>query len=154
MPDTSSADLPLSSFLTYRITLLSQLVGRATARWHHRNSGLNLAEWRVMATLGFFGDMSPGDVSAQAMIDKAVVSRVKAALLKQDLIFDRPDGQDSRKRIMGLSEEGRRLYDQVLPKARERQAELMAQLSDEELATISACMDKLTHYLERQESIH
>ncbi len=80
MPNDMQNNLPLSSFLTYRLNNLAQMANRAGARWHQQVSGLTLAEWRIVATLGFFGSMSPTDLAARILMDKAVISRVKTVL--------------------------------------------------------------------------
>jgi len=152
MPDNSQSELPLSSFLTYRLSTLSQLLNRASARWQQRTSGLNLAEWRILATLGHFGELSPTEVSDRTMMDKAVVSRVKNALLKQGLISEVSDKTDSRKRILIPTDDGWAIYRDAMPKSQQRQARIMQQLTAEELATLNTCIEKLELHLEREAS--
>lgn len=150
MPNDMQSDLPLSSFLTYRLYNLSQTAGRATARWHQKVSGLTVAEWRVVATLGFFGTSSPSDVSDKTFMDKAVVSRVKTSLTSKGLILDQHDPADSRKRVLSLTDKGRDLYQSTMPAAQERQAAMMEVLGDEEMRALSDSLDKLQFYFEQR----
>jgi DNA-binding MarR family transcriptional regulator len=152
MPNDMQSSLPLSSFLTYRLNTLAQLANRAGARWHQQVSGLTLAEWRIIATLGFFGHMSPSDLANRTMMDKAVISRVKTSLTGKGLIFDDADSGDSRKRILGLTDEGGQLYQSTMPAAQERQEELLGLFNDEELETLIRSFEKLQSHFERRMS--
>lgn len=150
MPNDMQNNLPLSSFLTYRLNNLAQMANRAGARWHQQVSGLTLAEWRIVATLGFFGSMSPTDLAARILMDKAVISRVKTVLSDKGLIFDENDSSDSRKRVLGLTDAGRHLYKSTMPEAQQRQAELMELFTDEELQMLTRGMEKLQDHFERR----
>lgn len=150
MPNDLQSGIPLSQFLTYRLYNLSQTAGRATARWHQKVSGLTVAEWRVVATLGFFGTATPSEISDKTFMDKAVVSRVKTALTSKGLISDQSDEADSRKRLLTLTEEGRAVYLSTMPAAQERQAAMMKVLSEEEMMSLSQSLDKLQHYFEQR----
>lgn len=150
MPNDMQSGLPLSSFLTYRLNILSQLANRAGARWHQQVSGLTLAEWRIIATLGFFGHMSPSDLAVRIFMDKAVISRVKTSLTSKGLLVDEADSQDSRKRVLGLTSDGTDLYLSIMPVAQERQEELRELFTDEELQALTRGMDKLQSHFERR----
>ncbi|WP_416898233.1 MAG: MarR family winged helix-turn-helix transcriptional regulator [Minwuia sp.] len=142
-------DIPLSAFLTFRLNVLAQLANRAGAHWHEQRSGLSLAEWRIIATLGFFGPLSPSEIANRTLMDKAVISRVKSTLSRKRLIADRPDEQDSRKRRLSLSDGGQRVYDQTMPQAQSRQREMISQFSDSELEALDSAMSRLQAIFER-----
>lgn len=150
MADTTRDDLPLSSFLTYKLNRVAQMSNRAGARWHDEASGLTLSEWRILAMLGSFGASSPSDIANRTQMDKAVISRVKTALAKKGLITDEADSTDSRKRILDLTEDGRQLFVGVMPRARKRQMDLMELFSEQELQVLNDGFDRLQMYFERQ----
>lgn len=152
MANDMQSTIPLSSFLTYRLNILSQLANRAGARWHQQVTGLTLAEWRIIATLGFFGPMSPSDLAGRTLMDKAVISRVKSVLARKGLILDDADTDDSRKRVLGLTEDGRQLYQSTMPIAQQRQTELMELFDPEELDALVRGMEKLQLHFERRMS--
>jgi len=152
MPNDMQNSLPLSSFLTYRLNNLAQMANRTGARWHQQMTGLTLAEWRIIATLGFFGKLSPSDIAQRTLMDKAVISRVKTTLTAKGLIHDDADAQDSRKRVLTLSEDGRHLYQSTMPAAQERQKELMELFTEEELSVLTSGMEKLQLHFERRMS--
>lgn len=152
MPNDMMNSLPLSSFLTYKLNTLAQMANRAGARWHQQVTGLTLAEWRIVATLGFFGHLSPSDLSERTMMDKAVISRVKSVLATKGLIFDEADSGDSRKRVLGLTEDGRNLYQTTMPVAQQRQTEMMEIFTEEELETLTRGMEKLQSHFQRRMS--
>lgn len=149
MNSDDNNDLPLSSFMVYRLNLLSHLANRASAHWHEQRSGLSVAEWRIVATLGFFGAGSPSDIAEQTQMDKAVISRVKTSLSRKGIVVDQPDQDDSRKRLLSLSEEGQRIYDETMPEAQRRQKDLMSHFSARELATIDESFSKLQTFFEK-----
>lgn len=150
MADTTRDDLPLSSFLTYKLNRLAQMVNRAGTRWHEHASGLTLSEWRIVATLGSYGAASPSEVANRTQMDKAVISRVKNALAGRGLISDDADTTDSRKRVLDLTEDGRQLYLKVMPRVRKRQRALMEMFSDQELQVMHDSLDRMQLMLERQ----
>ena len=76
------ASLDLEHFLPYRLSVLSNRISQAIAARYARRFGIGVTEWRVVAVLGRYPDLSAGEVAA----------RIKQPTLllwcKQDRVID------------------------------------------------------------------
>ena len=78
---TYHAELDLEHFLPYRLSVLSNRVSDAIARVYSERFALGVTEWRVMAVLGRYPDLSASEVAQRTAMDKVAVSRAVARLL-------------------------------------------------------------------------
>ena len=140
--------LQLESFLPYRLSLLSNLISGAIAAVYGDKFAISMPEWRIMMILAEYPDISADEVCRRTKIEKSVVSRSVARLLGRHLINRDVDDNDRRRSILRLSGTGLSVYDEVMPIARDYEAELLADLTAEELEyfnkTIDRLMDKAT----------
>ena len=109
------ADFDLDRLFSYRLSVLSNRISGAISREYHRRFGLAITEWRVMAVLGRFPGLSAGEVAARTAMDKVAVSRAVARLLERALIQREIHGDDRRRSVLALTDEGFRVYDEVAP---------------------------------------
>lgn len=135
--------LQLESFLPYRLSLLSNLISGAIAAVYGDKFAISMPEWRIMMILAEYPGVSADEVCRRTKIEKSVVSRAVARLLKRHLINRDVDDKDRRRSILRLSETGLSVYDEVMPVARDYEAELLADLTAEELETFNDMIDKL-----------
>lgn len=143
-PETSTHEiLDLERLVPYRLSVLSNKVSSAIAGEYHRRFGLAITEWRVMAVLGRFPGLSAREVTERTAMDKVAVSRAVARLLERSLIQREIHGDDRRRSVLTLSEDGFRVYDEVAPMVLECERQLLSPLSDEERAQLGRLIDKL-----------
>ncbi|HZV39083.1 MAG TPA: MarR family transcriptional regulator [Pseudoxanthomonas sp.] len=143
-PETSTHEiLDLERLVPYRLSVLSNKVSSAIAGEYHRRFGLAITEWRVMAVLGRFPGLSAREVTERTAMDKVAVSRAVARLLERSLIQREIHGDDRRRSVLTLSEDGFRVYDEVAPMVLECERQLLSPLSDEERAQLDRLIDKL-----------
>ena len=135
--------LQLESFLPYRLSLLSNAVSGAIAAVYGDKFAISMPEWRIMMILAEYPDISADEVCRRTKIEKSVVSRAVARLLSRHLINRDVDEKDRRRSILRLSETGLSVYDEVMPIARDYEAELLADLTAEELETFNKMIDRL-----------
>ena len=135
--------LRLESFLPYRLSLLSNAVSGAIAGIYGDKFAISMPEWRIMMILAEYPGISADEVCRRTKIEKSVVSRAVARLIKRHLINRDMDEKDRRRSILRLSETGLSVYDEVMPIARDYEAKLLADLTAEELETFNAMIDKL-----------
>ena len=81
--NTPHAQLELKNFLPYRLSVLSNRISSSIAREYSQRFGLGVTEWRVIAVLGRYPDLSAGEVAARTAMDKVAVSRAVARLLER-----------------------------------------------------------------------
>ncbi len=135
--------LQLESFLPYRLSLLSNAVSGAIAAVYGDKFAISMPEWRIMMILAEYPDVSADEVCRRTKIEKSVVSRAVARLLKRHFINREIDEDDRRRSILRLSETGLSVYDEVMPIARDYEAKLLSGLTAEEMETFNAMIDKL-----------
>ena len=135
--------LKLESFLPYRLSLLSNTVSASIAATYQGKFGISMPEWRVMAILAEYPDSSAYDVCQRTQIEKSVVSRAVARLLKRHLISRKFSENDRRRSILRLSETGLSVYDEVMPVAKTFELKLIAKLSKQERRSLSTLLDIL-----------
>ena len=136
--------LKLELFLPYRLSLLSNMVSSTIAATYQDKFGISMQEWRIMAILAEYPDISADDICQKTQIEKSVVSRAVASLLSRHLITREFDERDRRRSILTLSKTGISVYDEVMPVAQSYEKTLMATLTNTEKKTLDILLSKLT----------
>ena len=135
--------LRLEAFLPYRLSLLSNAISGAIAAVYGDKFAISMPEWRIMMILAEYPGISADEVCRRTKIEKSVVSRAVARLLSRHLVNRDVDEKDRRRSILRLSGTGLSVYDEVMPIARNYEAELLADLTVEELEAFNGMIDKL-----------
>jgi DNA-binding MarR family transcriptional regulator len=138
-----STDLKLEEFLPYRLAVLSNTVSTTVARAYDKRFNVSIPEWRVIAILGRFPGLSAVEVAERTMMDKVAVSRAVTKLIKKGRIDREFADADKRRSILNLSEEGRKLHDEIATLALGFESDLLEGLSAEELGQLNSIMDRL-----------
>jgi DNA-binding MarR family transcriptional regulator len=137
------AVLELERFLPYRLSVLSNRISQTIANAYADRFGLAITEWRVIAVLGRYPELSASEVAERTAMDKVAVSRAVARLLQRHLLQREIHGGDRRRSVLALSEAGYKVYDDVVPVALRYERELFAALDDDERATLDRLLTKL-----------
>lgn len=133
----------LAAFFPYRLAVLAERVSLSVAQLYADRFQISRAEWRVLAALGVNNGMAAKDIGAYSTLDKMQVSRAVARLEASGLITRAPDDADRRAKILTLTPAGRTLFQKIVPLARAREEELLADLTAEERAALETAMDKI-----------
>ncbi|MGF6710260.1 DNA-binding MarR family transcriptional regulator [Luteibacter sp. W1I16] len=137
------APLELEHFLPYRLSILSNTVSQSIAAEYQDRFELSMTEWRVMAVLGRFAELSAREVAERTAMDKVAVSRAVARLVEAGRVDRGTHDGDKRRSVLKLSEAGWAIHDEVAPMARAHERELLAKLDEEERAQLNRILDKL-----------
>ena len=137
------AQLELQNFLPYRLSVLSNRTSDAIAREYSQRFSLSVTEWRVMAVLGRYPELSANQVAQRTAMDKVAVSRAVAKLLDTGRLLREFDEDDRRRSVLRLSEAGYAIYDQIVPLALGFERHLLAGMSDEERTLLFRLLDRL-----------
>ncbi|WP_082112982.1 MarR family winged helix-turn-helix transcriptional regulator [Pseudoxanthomonas suwonensis] len=149
-PGTATADAPrhaqleLENFLPYRLSVLSNRVSQTIADIYQKRFGLAITEWRVMAVLGRYPDLSANEVAERTAMDKVAVSRAVARLLERSLIKREIHSDDRRRSVLALSEVGYSVFDEIAPMALACEQRLVATLDEEEKVVLDRLLRKLS----------
>lgn len=140
---TVPAELDLEHFLPYRLSVLSNRVSGAISRTYSERFDLGVTEWRVIAVLGRYPDLSAGEVAQRTAMDKVAVSRAVARLLEAGRLLRETSNADRRRSVLRLSDAGRAIFDEVAPHALEFQQRLLAGMDADERALLFRLLDRL-----------
>ena len=145
-PDTGDKpveELILEEFLPYRLAVLSHTVSSKIAGVYDERFGLSIPEWRVIAIVGRFPGLSAVEVAARTMLDKVAVSRAVTKLIKNGRLDREFADADKRRSILNLSEEGRRVHDEIAPLALRFERDLLHGVSDEDYRQFVQTMERI-----------
>lgn len=141
LPD--HAVLDLERFLPYRLSVLSNRVSQSIADQYAARFGLAITEWRVMAALGRYPDLSANQVATRTAMDKVAVSRAVSRLVERGLLKREMHDNDKRRSVLTLSEAGYTVYDEVVPMALDCERRLLEHLTADERTTLNSLIDRL-----------
>ncbi len=140
--------LRLEEFLPYRLSYTSNLVSEAIARAYDSLFGLTIAEWRLIAVIAEHDRITQQGIGARTRMDKVTVSRAAIALAGRGLIARTQNPEDRRAHCLTLTREGRTLYAQVAPKARELESQIFGAFSTAEIEAFVATLRRIDRILE------
>ena len=135
--------LELERFLPYRLSVLSNRLSNAIARIYAERFSLGITEWRVMAVLGRYPDLSASEVAQRTAMDKVAVSRAVAGLLAAGRAERRPHEADRRRSVLRLSAEGHRVYEQITPMLLAFEQRLFGRMGTAERDLLFRLLDRL-----------
>ena len=136
-------ELILENFLPYRLAVLSNTVSTTVARAYDKRFSVSIPEWRVIAVLGRFPGLSAVEVAERTLMDKVAVSRAVTKLIKSGRIDREFADADRRRSILNLSEDGKKLHDEIAKLALQFERDLLQGFSEEEISTLSNIMERL-----------
>ena len=110
--------------------------------------GLDIPEWRVLATLGFRN----GACSAQYISDctrthKSTISRAVTALMQRQIV-ERVENEDRREFALRLTRRGETLYQKLIPRLLRKEQEILACLSARERKELASLLGKIEESLD------
>jgi DNA-binding MarR family transcriptional regulator len=136
--------LDLFRFAPFRLNRLAAEVSAALASDYRERYGLDIPEWRVLATLGFRRDPCSAQYIAQCTrTHKSTISRAVTALLERRLVERVENADDRREFRLRLSRKGKTLYEELIPRLQRRERQIMACLSAEERRAFDRLLGKI-----------
>ena len=130
--------LVLETFLPYRLNRIASAVSRDFKAVYGHRYDLTVPEWRVLATLGEFGEMSATAIGAHSSMHKTKVSRAVRALEQRRWLKRREVLEDRREEILSLTSLGRKAYGEIIPRALAFEQSLVASLGPDAAALLEA----------------
>lgn len=100
----------LDDFWGYQIAVLADRVSRYTLDIVKSEAGLNQSQWRVLAAIADEPGRTSADVTAVTPMDKTLVSRAVATLLRSGLIKRTPNLNDKRSAALEMTALGTERY--------------------------------------------
>jgi DNA-binding MarR family transcriptional regulator len=140
----ASSRLDLFRFVPFRLNRLAAEVSAALSGEYQERYGLDIPEWRVLATLGFRNDACSAQYIAHCTrTHKSTVSRAVTALMTRQLV-ERVENEDDRREFrLRLTRKGQALYAQLIPRLLRKESEIMSCLSLQEQKDFARLLGKI-----------
>jgi len=130
-----SPRLDLFRFVPFRLNRLAAEVSNALSSEYQERYGLDIPEWRVLATLG-------------TRTHKSTISRAVTSLMRRQIV-ERVENEDDRREFrLRLTRKGRTLYEELIPRLLRREQEILACLSAQERKDLAALLGKIEKSLD------
>jgi DNA-binding MarR family transcriptional regulator len=142
-------DLHLEAFMPYRLNVLAATVSEGLARVYSARFGIDIPGWRVIATLGQLGATTAKAIGHHTHMHKTKVSRAIADLEKRGFVRRSPNLGDKREAFVSLVDAGRKVYEDIVPLAKDYQAQLLSVLSENELQVLDKALFVLSEEADR-----
>jgi DNA-binding MarR family transcriptional regulator len=136
--------LDLLKFVPFRMNRLAAEISTALSGEYRDRYGIDIPEWRVIATLGF----RAAPCTAQSIVQstrthKSTISRAVGSLLERGLIERVENPADRREQSLQLSRDGKALYEGLIPGLLARERDILSCLSPTELAQFEHALTKI-----------
>ena len=136
--------LRLEAFLPYRLNVLAAAVSEGLARVYSERFGITIPEWRVIATLGQFGQATAKAIGLHSRMHKTKVSRAVAGLEGRALVQRLANPDDKREAFIVLTDAGRIMYRDILPLAAAYETRLLGVLTQPQQVELDRLLVALT----------
>lgn len=113
------------------------------AHAYEREFGLTIPQWRVIAVLARYPNLSAIEVAARTAMDKVAVSRAVQGLLASRRVVRGLDKGDRRRSVLRLSALGRSVYTRVAPLALGYEKRLLDTLSNSDRRVLDRLIGRL-----------
>jgi DNA-binding MarR family transcriptional regulator len=139
----------LLRFVPFRLNRLAAEVSQSLSSEYQERYGLDIPEWRVLATLGFGNEACSAQyVSDRTRTHKSTISRAVTMLMRRKII-ERVENRDDRREFrLRLTRKGRALYEELIPRLLRREQEILACLSRQEQKKFAALLGKIEQSLD------
>lgn len=108
--------------------------------------GLSLGQFAVLEALYHKDDLSVGEVQRKILSSSGTMPVIVRNLEKRGLLTKSPDGEDRRRNILHITEEGRKLIAEIFPLNKELILESLSPLSREEKDALLKLLKKLKRH--------
>lgn len=137
------------ALVTFRVSVLSQLLSRVVEGAVGTELGLSSRQWRVLVMLNRLGRATSGEVARATHLDHSQVSRASHELVDKGLLEMSDDPEDRRRQVLSVTDAGETVLRRGIVGSKARQARLRSRLSDEDYATFGRILSALTDEAQR-----
>src|SRR5690349_13059540 len=144
-PATAKAlQLKLEDFLPYRLNVCATSISQALSRLYTDRYKFGVPEWRVLVTVGQFGNITAKAIGLHSHMHKTKVSRAVTLLERRKLLARRANRDDLREAFLSLTPAGREIYDALTPLALDFVSRLIEEVDPSDRAALDRALKKLT----------
>ena len=140
--------LDLFKFVPFRLNRLAAEVSSALSDEYQARYGLDIPEWRVLATLGFRNDACSAQYIAHCTrTHKSTISRAVTALMKRQMVERVENADDRREFRLRLTRRGKALYEELIPRLLRKEQEILSCLTAQERKQLALLLGKIEQSL-------
>ncbi len=147
MADHKDKMLVLEKFLPYRLSYLTNIISHQLARLYTTQFDITPHEWKILAILNRYPNISAAHAGEKTAMDKVAVSRAVKGLSEKNLLHKIFSPEDKRRSMLNLTDEGTKLFHKIAPLVTDYENGLLAILTKQEQGQLSQILDKLTHHV-------
>jgi DNA-binding MarR family transcriptional regulator len=141
--------LDLFRFVPFRLNRLAAEVSMALSSEYQERYGLDIPEWRVLATLGFRNEPCTAQyISHCTRTHKSTISRAVMSLMQRRLVERVEDVDDRRAFSLRMTDKGKALYEELIPRLLRKEQGIMSCLSVQERKEFARLLGKMEESLE------
>ena len=141
--------LDLFRFVPFRLNRLAAEVSSALSVEYQARYGLDIPEWRVLATLGFRNEACSAQYIAHCTrTHKSTISRAVTALMARQLVERVENADDRREFALRMTRKGKALYEELIPRLLRREQEILSCLTAQERKDFAALLGKIESSLD------
>lgn len=133
----------IDDLLLYRLGRLSAVAGAMVVRLCEGGYGITRREWAVVAQLYEHGVQPPSVLADRMNRDRARTSRTLTSLIQKKLVSRTTPANDRRSAIVGLTPDGRQLYENLMPQVQVINSQILTALSPEQAQRFDASLELL-----------
>jgi DNA-binding MarR family transcriptional regulator len=143
------AKLDLFRFVPFRLNRLAAEVSAALSSEYQERYGLDIPEWRVLATLGFRDDACSAQfISRCTRTHKSTISRAVTTLMTRQLV-ERVENEDDRREFrLRMTRKGKALYEELIPRLKRKEQAILSCLSAQERKHFAFMLGKIERSLD------
>ena len=129
--------------INYNLYTLVSSLSKGATQFYVAHFGVGQPEMRILSTLGNQGPLAAHQIVDHTAMDKALVSRVLAALARRSYVASAATGCDGRRRAWELTQSGHDLVGRLQPVWKQREAILQADMSPEEQRALVGMLQRI-----------
>jgi DNA-binding MarR family transcriptional regulator len=148
------ARLDLFRFAPFRLNRLAAEVSAALSGEYRERHGLDIPEWRVLATLGLRSNACSAQYIARCTrTHKSTISRAVVALMARQFVERVENKADRREFDLRLTRKGRVLYEKLIPRLLRKERDIMSCLTRREQKDFARMLGKIEGSLDLVQTI-
>ncbi|MVW84791.1 MarR family transcriptional regulator [Pseudomonas sp. PB101] len=140
--------LDLGRYVPGLLNFLSNKLSAGASKCYRKHFGVGVVEWRMLSMLAVENGITANRICQVIGLDKSAVSRSLQQLEEANYVTTAVDARDARRYTVSLTSEGKALHDQIFLAAMERERRLLADLSPEEVSTLTDLLGRMHRRIE------
>lgn len=141
--DTRPAPTGIHQMLLFRLGRYLGTAGALAVRMCEAHFGITRRQWVVMATVADHEGLLSSELAERVQLDRSRTSRALTGLEVKGWVQRTPLPGDHRRVAVSLTEQGRRMYEVIMPRMAQIHLDLVAVLDDEEVRQLDALLARL-----------